>query len=152
MRNASASPLSRLQPPAYPHQVSENLKRANDLVLEDLSSSARAHPPMIELSQMYRAIEEYAPGRAVAAVEPRQGVWQRLLDSISPLAMVSAAMAIVFAACGLLKGGNAGYLDIAKIFAGAIVGSTSVSAASVLRSGRSLQQNAEVKGQATVRK
>jgi hypothetical protein len=108
---------------------------------------------MIEIAQMARAIEEYAPGRAVAAVEPRQGVWQRLLDSISPLAMVSAAMAIVFAACGLVKGGNAAYLDIAKVFAGAIVGSTSVSATSVLRSGnRFLQRNAEVKGQAAVRK
>jgi hypothetical protein len=69
---------------------------------------------------------------------------------VSPLTIISSLLAILFAVLGLWASGAVGdldpdkiklldgkaYMDIAKIFAGAIVGSATASAASAIKRGK----------------
>ena len=118
-------------------------QRAQELAQGERLDDRAASEAAVEIGHLARAINEYAPGRAVTSVAPA-GVWQRFLDSVSPVTIISAVLTIIFAAFGLwailgpeaAKGGGvqgAAYLDIAKIFAGAIVGSASVAVASAVR-------------------
>jgi|GEM_PF-6061624 len=90
-----------------------------------------------------KAFHEYASGRPIREIDairltnpekgdpPEKSWWDGLLHSINGVTIISAILAVVFGVLALTgvgpagTGGNAsGFLDIAKIFAGAIVGST----------------------------
>jgi hypothetical protein len=101
----------------------------------------------IEPWDLNRAILEYAPGQpiqeiiqhqveaGVAAASAEPWSWRRsLLRSISGVTIIAAVLAIVFGVLGFVGvGGTSGFLDISKIFAGAIVGSTATGAAAEVR-------------------
>ena len=63
------------------------------------------------------------------------GFWGRMLESISGITLISAALALAFGILGYLTKSNsaAGWLDIAKVFAGAIVGSAGVATSAAIR-------------------
>jgi hypothetical protein len=75
------------------------------------------------------AAGKFAPGKRFPAEPP---FWQRIGSSLSAITLVSAALAALFALIGVVlnwqtggaQAGSSGYFDIAKIFAGAIVGSS----------------------------
>jgi hypothetical protein len=56
-----------------------------------------------------------------------------LFSSIPPIAIVSAILAVVFGYLGSRPGGGQSALDIAKIFAGAVVGSSGAAAHSAIK-------------------
>lgn len=122
--------------------LEEHLNRIRDKILVRADELAKKEgaaitPGFIHLAQ---AIHEYAPGKMCANESTPS--WSRSLGLFSQpysVTTISAILAFVFAVFGLLAinfspeigGGN--YLDIAKIFAGAVVGSTSVAATSAFR-------------------
>jgi hypothetical protein len=120
------------------------LSRADELARDAVGEDSADPTTSIAIVHLSRAIEEYAPGRPVVPLAKKEeGIGRRLLDGISPITVISAALTVVFAGFGLFalsskaptglgSGGNA-YLDIAKIFAGAIVGSSSAAITSSLR-------------------
>lgn len=81
----------------------------------------------ITVKHLNRAIEEYAPGEIIE-IAPKS-FWSRFWEAITPFTLVCLIMTIVFAAFGAIYGeskeGAKSFIDIAKIFAGVIVGSTS---------------------------
>lgn len=67
--------------------------------------------------------------------------WSRVLESITGITLISAVLALAFGILGSIKAASnasaaAGWLDIAKVFAGAIVGSAGVATSAAIR-GRS---------------
>jgi len=119
--------------------------RAQEFAEKERGGESGKIDATIGIDHLNRAIQEFAPGRAITPVVLKgPGVWRRLLDSVSPVTIISMVLSVVFAAFGLwaiLGLGDAeakaisgtAYLDIAKIFAGAIVGSTSVAITSSIR-------------------
>jgi hypothetical protein len=109
----------------------------------------------IEPWHVDEAIQEYAPGHPVSEViadHVRQGVaasapldesWLRSITrSINGVTIISALLAVAFGFLALSGVGGAeggttasGFLDIAKIFAGAVVGSTATGVAAEARHG-----------------
>jgi hypothetical protein len=86
----------------------------------------------IEIDHLAKAIEEVAPGPS-GSKNSSIGLSGRLSHALSSFTGVSAILAILFAVLGLcallvpraseLKGQSQAFLDVAKIFAGAVVGS-----------------------------
>jgi hypothetical protein len=111
-------------------------KRAIEIFKQD--EQATQQITVIHLSE---AIKEYAPGRQVPLAVPTQ---RSRLESLSSVPIISTILAVVFGGLGLLailsgtadKIGGQAYLDISKIFAGAIVGSASVAASTAFRGSR----------------
>jgi hypothetical protein len=105
---------------------------------EDLTSEGEE----VDLPQLTKAVEEFAPGG-----EFPKRTQPGFLDYFPPLTILSAILAFAFAALGLWATlssnaaknnlGGQGFLDIAKIFAGAVVGSTTASMTSLARRGKS---------------
>jgi hypothetical protein len=116
------------------------IARAEELAEEERGEDSPMKPAIRPIHYL-KAIDELAPGREFDPAALKQsGLWHRFLDSVSPITLIASLLTIVFAAFGLWavssdpKGINgAAYLDIAKIFAGAIVGSASVAASSTIR-------------------
>jgi hypothetical protein len=91
--------------------------------LEDIASA------YLKLVQGTRLYEDKAPRFGVLPL-----LINRVFSSISGLTIVSAILAIVFGYLGYRSPANqSGLYDIAKIFAGAVVGSTGATAASNIR-------------------
>jgi hypothetical protein len=113
-------------------------KRAIELAMEDQQQKDQK----VGLKYMTSALNEFAPGHKVPKTQP--GLIERFFTIFSPLTVISTVLAIVFGVLGLWGSGAFGkinpdaakllepkaYLDIAKIFAGAIVGSATASAIS----------------------
>ncbi len=125
-------------PESLQRTLDEHLLRLRGKILqraEGLASDEQEEPGV---SHLAKAIAEFAPGRA-GSVELRNGFF----SYFSPLAVLSSMLAIAFAGLGLwatlgnpeVKAnlGGQGFLDIAKIFAGAIVGSATATVASSLK-------------------
>ena len=102
----------------------------------------------INIIHMADAINEYAPGKQISQLSElplKKGWLEGFFGYVPPVACLSAILAFAFAALGLwaLLGSSAvesalgkqssGFLDIAKIFAGAIVGSATAAVASGAR-------------------
>jgi hypothetical protein len=141
-------------PEALDVVVQEHLKTLHKKIADrayELAGFAGGSTPgagnQISAIQCLTAINEIAPGDLsnIAATE-KPSFWNRFADSVSPVTLISAVLTVIFAAFGLwalLSGHGDGkdaksvngqaYLDIAKIFAGAIVGSASVAVASTRR-------------------
>jgi hypothetical protein len=106
------------------------------------STSATVSRSLVAPTHVLKALAELAPGyQVVSVLSPPPKFWDRFASSVSPITLISAVLTIVFAAFGLWalvaagrgsvggqKVDGSAYLDIAKIFAGAIVGSASVTA------------------------
>ena len=125
--------------------LTERIKhRAIELSMDDGQNKEQK----VGITYVTAAITEYAPGYSVP---PRMKAirlrwWEVFFTYVSPLTIISAMLAILFAVLGLWASGAVGeltdakvklldgkaYLDIAKIFAGAIVGSATASAASAI--------------------
>jgi len=100
-------------------------------------SDAANRSGMIEPLDVAEAARRYAPGTLLPMQPvglPPQGFWSRVTESISGITLISALLAFIFGTLGLLKPNAAqGWLDIAKIFAGAVVGSAGASVAAAVR-------------------
>jgi len=120
--------------------------RAYDLASASTDSSATSEGEAVrvDFSSLAKAIDEVTKGQ-VTPLEHRT----RFFDLFPPFTCVCAVLCLAFATLGLLPlvatdptvaakvGGQAsGFLDIAKIFAGAIVGSTTSIALSSARAKR----------------
>jgi len=84
----------------------------------------------------------YAPGKEfpLAKGEADLPFWRRMALSITGVTLVSAALAVAFGVIGYYIGTKnpsaaTGAFDIAKIFAGAVVGSTGASVAATVKRG-----------------
>ncbi len=99
-------------------------------------SSTTKEPIRVSLIDLTRAIDEILDGRLLHE-EPQPKWYEQFFKYFPPFTCLCAILCLAFAALGLLiptptdqniakTTGNqiAGFLDIAKIFAGAIVGST----------------------------
>jgi hypothetical protein len=118
---------------------SKILVRAVELSTQD-SAGVVPDGAAVGIAHVAQAIAEYAPGTPVNRI-PDPGV--RFWDVVSPVTVISTGLCVVFAAFGLwavlgertaIHGQS--YLDIAKIFAGAIVGSTGAVVSSALARSR----------------
>ena len=114
------------------------LKRAKEIAAREGASGG------VGLLHLSEAVSEYAPAKPFPLEHQKPPRWptlSRLMESITPIILISTALTIVFGAFGLwalsgripgAKGPDAingqSYLDIAKIFAGAIVGSAGAAA------------------------
>lgn len=121
--------------------VDEHLQGVRKRILQAAKKSAKNDSTDGEETlwapHIAKAIAEYAPGKPfkgeIKDVKPQK---KPLFSwNVSPVTGISASLAIVFAGFGLWatlgtqnKIGGESYLDIAKIFAGAIVGSTTATA------------------------
>jgi hypothetical protein len=83
------------------------------------------------------AARRYAPGDQFPENRDPKPTpfWSRIAESISGITLVTAVLAIIFGVLGLLdihgdKESAQRWIDVAKIFAGAVVGSAGVSAVS----------------------
>jgi hypothetical protein len=97
--------------------------RAQELAREN----ERPRPELVDYS---KAALEYTSDKPRPADMSR---WDRILSFLTNVTLVSTFLAIVFGVIGFLDHGSAassGFIDIAKIFAGAIVGSTAATAVS----------------------
>lgn len=83
--------------------------------------------PIVLLRHLTQAINEFAPAEMLELKEKR--FWTRFWEAITPFTVVCLIMTIVFAAFGAFYGTSSAdvrsFIDISKIFAGVIVGSTS---------------------------
>ena len=112
--------------------LDNHLERIRKLIIDEAIRIARdrgaqvAVPP--EELDVAEAAKRFAPGRKF----PEDALWQRTKNSLSGITLVSAALAVVFGILGALvnyghlanAGSGTAYFDIAKLFAGAVVGST----------------------------
>ncbi len=90
----------------------------------------------LEARFVFDAAKEYAPGPRIPECPPAEDppLWHRLLSGITGITLVSAILAIAFGVLALVNIGLADaqrstLLDIAKLLAGAIVGSTGAAVA-----------------------
>jgi hypothetical protein len=108
-----------------------HLKRIRKLITEEALRIARDRdakaPEGLDVAE---AAKRFAPGVRFPA-EP--SFWARTMASLNGVTVVSAVLALLFGIMGVLvgrgylgaAGTTSGYFDITKLFAGAIVGSTS---------------------------
>jgi hypothetical protein len=80
-----------------------------------------------DVAEVYK---RFAPGNEIHT--EKEGVLVRLGSVISPITIISAILAIFFGALGAWRGSQSA-LDLAKIFAGAIVGSTGAAVPSAIK-------------------
>jgi hypothetical protein len=120
-------------------------ERAIDLAAE--TQSPEGNEIQVSLDDLTRAVSE-SVGSSAAGTRSAQST--RFFELFPPFTCICAALCVAFAILGLLAlGGNlratpgadlakvsSGFLDIAKIFAGAIVGSTAASIVNVTRNRR----------------
>ena len=132
----------RISPPAnqanletcldeYLNQIKELIRqRAIDLTEPPLPVGSPGSP-LFGFQELSQAIDEFAPGIPVQKEKRR---WYAVLfEYFPPFTLLCFLLAIIFGYLGFSAWGRAtgnsvaaaGFLDITKIFAGAIVGSTS---------------------------
>lgn len=99
----------------------------------------------IEPKDLYQAALKFIPGDRIPDEPAAPTTGDRILASISGITIISAILAVVFALLGFflpdITGPNAtsniqlkaSFIDIAKIFAGAIVGSAGAGAVSTVK-------------------
>jgi len=107
------------------------------IILEAVRNARDRDSDTPEGLDVAEAARRFAPGKKY----PVGTLWERTKTSLSGITLVSAVLAIVFGILGILvgrahltdAGTTSAYFDIAKLFAGAIVGSAGAGA---LRSAR----------------
>ena len=131
MKSSTDTLHARLSPGAEAF-LDDHLSRIRKNIIEEAerqagnNSSSTTIEPMI----VAEAAKAFAPGSFVSPNLKRMNTIHRLLEPVSGLTIVCALLAIIFGSLGLWanNGPNAanatGWLDVAKVFAGAVVGST----------------------------
>lgn len=104
------------------------VKRAVELAKQEDSP----HPPL-DLTLVERASDDFAPGtRVPAPVEPKESWGDRLKAGITGVTIIAAVLAVIFGGLAIINpinGQQTGFLDLAKLLTGAIVGSTGAAVA-----------------------
>jgi hypothetical protein len=85
----------------------------------DLAASANEPPSQVHV---FRACDETFEGRATAHLLTRKRFWPWLEANFTGFMIITAILAIVFGYLGATNSANKEFLEIAKIFAGALVG------------------------------
>ena len=141
--NAPGSGDSRLRnnnPSELGQEASDWLKAHLEVIEGRIVNEAQARARdaqhrSIEPSDVSLAAMKYAPGRAFP--EDRElTLGERIGMSISGITLISAVLAVLFGAMGAIQAGEGdatAWYDIAKIFAGAVVGSTGAAAVASAR-------------------
>jgi hypothetical protein len=126
--------------PGVESWLKEHLSRIEAKIRQEAEGIAKAadRAGTIEPLDIAEAAKRYAPGGVIPesrSAPTYQPFWSRVAESISGITLISALLAITFGALGLLgpTPSAQGWLDIAKIFAGAVVGSAGVSVATAAR-------------------
>jgi len=110
--------------------LDEHFKNIERKILEEARNLARIDGrEKIEPKDIPQAALKYSPG---VRYPDDPSFWERFLSSISGVTLISAILAIAFGILGAATGKDS-YYDIVKIFAGAIVGSTSTGVISTIR-------------------
>jgi len=129
---SESSPLT----PVEEQMLDNHLKRIRKLIVQEAVRIAKDRgvqpPDPPEELDVAEAAKRFAPGKKF----PEDALWQRTKSSLSGITLVSALLAVVFGILGALvnyghlanAGSSTAYFDIAKLFAGAIVGSTGAGA------------------------
>jgi hypothetical protein len=138
--------------PNTPRTIAETpFEKSLDQHLQDIrekiikrAESLPTEGEAVDFSHVAQAISEYAPGRELPKVEPEKGL-RFFLALFPPFILLSGILTVVFGVLGLVTLGSEsvkqspigpGFLDIAKIFAGAMVGSASGNITSSLKRGK----------------
>ena len=131
---SSGSPLDQV--------LDEHMAKIKKKILYRAQEIASDAEDELSVTHLAAAIDEYAPGTHVFS-HGEVTVKRGFFDYVPPVALLSAILAFAFAALGLwpILGqqsvkeslGSQGFLDIAKIFAGAVVGSATAVVASGAR-------------------
>ena len=111
-------------------------RKAGELAAQEYHEEGEK--PQITVLHLAKAIEAYSPGRELSQSVNAQKDAGRFYDRLPPITIISAILAIAFGVIGVvaIKYGQQtgidgkGFIDIAKIFAGAIVGSATTVAVS----------------------
>lgn len=125
--------------PAFTSALDRHLAEVKEKISAEAQVLAEGQEPT--LLHLARAVERFAPGDEIySSVASAK---RTFLDYFPPVAILSAMLTMLFAILGLwaILGAPAvkdalsgqGFLDIAKIFAGAIVGSATSAAANTIR-------------------
>ena len=86
----------------------------------ELAESDKQEPNEIHV---FRACDEFFEGRtSPASAANRKRFWPWLEANFTGFMIITAALAIIFGYFGVANGNNKEFLEIAKIFAGALVG------------------------------
>lgn len=107
--------------------------RARELASSASSADSAATEPPVSIVHLSQAIREYAPGEMLPAPYSSKPDKLGFLDYFPPFTLMCAGLAFAFGVFGIIalarngavKDLGGGFVDIAKVFAGAIVGSTS---------------------------
>ncbi|MBT0571705.1 hypothetical protein KIK84_15370 [Curvibacter sp. CHRR-16] len=125
----SSTPTTATIPPSLSTCLDDELNALRDQITARAAELASTTP--VTLQNLNQAMDEVVRGAAGSATLKRS-----FLDYFPPFTLVCALLCLAFAVLGLvalhedpsgtskLAAASGGFLDIAKIFAGAIVGST----------------------------
>ena len=116
--------------------LNEHLKIIKEKIITKAGQEANnnaSDKPKIKPMNISDTTKLYAPGQEI--LDYNYFYLKRLLDPITGLTLISALLTILFGFLGLYadKGNSQSWLDIAKIFAGAVVGSAGAAAISGAR-------------------
>jgi len=127
--------------PALSKPLSDEFDRYLQIMKEDITKEAcriasKDNAQGISFLHLANAVKEYVPKHGFGETAYRRPRSPWLLSVFSPPTLISMILAVVFGAFGLWailgsqsdKISGEGYLDIAKIFAGAIVGASTATA------------------------
>jgi hypothetical protein len=101
-------------------------------IINQAEALAKKEKAPLESRFVRAAVEMFAPGIPVPPPPKSHPVLQRLTTGITGITLIAAALTVVFGALALFKVDPAntnGFLDIAKLLAGAVVGSTGAAVA-----------------------
>ena len=97
----------------------------------------------VTLQDLAAAIDEATGNRALRATPPT--FFESFFERFPPFACICFILCLLFGGLGLMAAGGgklanstSGFLDVAKIFAGALVGSTSTTALAAIKAGKRL--------------
>lgn len=123
--------------PVMENVIDEHLKTIKSMIIAkayDFDSTDPSHIQKEQISprHLLKAINEYAPGISIENVDKPPTFIYRFFELFPPITIVCFILTIAFGGFGIYALNNSGsgiqngnsFIDIAKIFAGAIVGST----------------------------
>lgn len=144
MANQATNQEDKLTPEAKAFldgHLSKIRERIIEAAVQDLGDTSESSSP-IEPMLIAEASKKFAPGALVPVDARKVSAIQRVLEPITGLTFVCAVLAVLFGVLGLWadKTNSAGWLDIAKVFAGAVVGSTGAGVVSTAKGSTSRER------------
>ena len=140
MPESQKTPDGRLSPGVQAF-LDDHLAKIRERIIDEALRQGGDSPDRTAIEPMViaEATKSFAPGDLVPIGGRRVSTMQRLFEPVTGLTIVCAALAVVFGVLGLWadKANAAGWLDVAKVFAGAVVGSTGAGVVSSVRASTS---------------